>query len=251
MENDGVVFDEYRPIICCTASRRVVGSEMDEGGYIQGAGDDTENWAHGLTPTVFWTNVETLLNTDEADLPSVIEQLVKQHNAEQATSGDSYRVQLTTNISVCPLSSIPSSNTKSECYISFTQSSTPKETWVQSPRHMRVGLGKAKAASRNLRLALPDICDFVSKFMADEAENKQIIVACETGKDFSVGTALAISCYLFDEDGKFRGVPDREVSFTKTVIKSRLGGFMTTFPAANPSRATLQSVNSFLMDWRN
>lgn len=118
---------------------------------------------------------------------------------------------------------------------------------------MQVGLGKAKAASRSLRLSLPDICAFANTFLAEEGDSssKQIIVACESGKDFSVGTALALSCYLFDDEGKFRGVPTRETNFTKTLIKSRLGGFMTTFPAANPSRATLQSVNSFLMDYRN
>ena len=40
-----VIFEDYHPIICCTSSRRVVGAEMSEGGYIQGAGDDTEHWA--------------------------------------------------------------------------------------------------------------------------------------------------------------------------------------------------------------
>ena len=41
-----VIFEDYHPIICCTSSRRVIaGAEMSEGGYIQGAGDDTEHWA--------------------------------------------------------------------------------------------------------------------------------------------------------------------------------------------------------------
>jgi tRNA A64-2'-O-ribosylphosphate transferase len=46
-------------------------------------------------------------------------------------------------------------------------------------------------------------------------------------------------------------VPDESARFTKSLVKIRLGSIMTTFPEANPSRATLQSVNSFLMDWRN
>src|SRR6266487_750297 len=48
------IFEDFHPIICCTVSRRVSGGEISEGGYIQGAGDDTENWAHGLTPSIFW-----------------------------------------------------------------------------------------------------------------------------------------------------------------------------------------------------
>jgi tRNA A64-2'-O-ribosylphosphate transferase len=100
----------------------------------------------------------------------------------------------------------------------------------------------------------PEICAFASKFLAslDPADVPQshLVVACDSGKDLSVGTALALDCYLFDEQGKFR-IPDKDVNFTKSLVKIRLGSIMTTFPEANPSRATLQSVNSFLMDWRN
>lgn len=73
-------------------------------------------------------------------------------------------------------------------------------------------------------------------------------VACESAKDTSVGAALALSCYLFDDEGQFR-VPDETARFTKTLVKMRLARIMTAYPEANPSRQTLQSVNSFLMDW--
>lgn len=102
-----------------------------------------------------------------------------------------------------------------------------------------------------MRPALPEICAFAAKFLAQTPEDSQrrIVIACESGKDLSVGTALAISCYLFDEKGNFRQ-PETDTSFTKTLVKSRLGSIMTAHPEANPSRSTLQSVNSFLMDWR-
>jgi tRNA A64-2'-O-ribosylphosphate transferase len=50
ISSEDTIFDGYHPIICCTASRRVPGGEVSEGGYIQGSGDDTENWAFSLTP---------------------------------------------------------------------------------------------------------------------------------------------------------------------------------------------------------
>lgn len=245
------IFDDYRPIICCTASRRVVGSEMDEGGYIQGAGDDTENWAHGLTPPVFWSNTDTLLDAAEAELPGLIKQLVEQDQSQLKTTGRDAYVQLAPQISVCPISAAALETDPSECHIQLLPSASPKESWVKSSKLMQVGLGNNKAGSRNLRLALPDMATFARKYMAsDSAGSKHIVLSCDSGKDFSVGTALALSCLLFEDDGKLRE-ETAQVSFTKTLIKSRLGGFMTTYPAANPSRATLQSVNSFLMDWRN
>lgn len=242
------IFDDFRPVICCTASRRVIGSEMDEGGYVQGAGDDTENWAHGLTPPVFWAHAEELLSTAESDLPARIARLVEQ---DKTTSEDGVLCkELTPYISVCPL---PLEDHGHECRISLMPEVTSKEQWIKSQAYMEVGLGKSKTASRNLRVALSEICAFAAKFLSSHVSNAgepgRIIIACESGKDTSVGVALAIWCYLFDDNGNFR-VPEADVSFTKTLIKSRLGSIMTVFPEANPSRATLQSVNSFLMDWR-
>ncbi|KAL5090991.1 hypothetical protein Trisim1_003953 [Trichoderma cf. simile WF8] len=277
-QNQGVIFQDYRPVICCTASRRVVGSEVDEGGYIQGAGDDTENWALGLTPDVFWANTTTFLSAAEADVPDLIIKLVEEAKAQRqsAPSGDANpatlpRKQLTPHLSVRAISPLdlsspttPSSQQKqqpSECLILLTETPTPKETWLLSPTLLRVGLGKHKTASRNLRLALTEICSFAARFLqshqqtnetdaSNNVEPPQIIVACDSGRDLSVGVALALSCYLFDDEGRFR-VPDDKVVFNKTLVKMRLGAIMTVYPEANPSRSTLQSVNSFLMDWRN
>ncbi|KAL7790932.1 tRNA A64-2'-O-ribosylphosphate transferase [Trichoderma ceciliae] len=310
-QGQGVIFKDYRPIICCTASRRVVGREVDQGGYIQGAGDDTENWAMGLTPDVFWANAAALLSASEAELPDLIVRLVEEakEQRQHASWGDGSRAalprkQLTPYISVrpaspldlSPLSSTTTTTTtaaaaeetaaataataatastrrqeEDECLILLTETPTPKDSWVQSPTRIHVGLGKHKAASRSLRLALPEICSFAAHFLekrkqphvtatpdsganpasgpASSGQPPQIVVACDSGRDLCVGVALALSCHLFDGQGNFR-VPDDNVSFTKTLVKIRLGTVMTAYPEANPSRATLQSVNSFLMDWR-
>ena len=53
--------EEWNVVVCCTASaRRVEGA--GEGWYVQGAGDDTENWARGLTATGFWRNRGVLMD---------------------------------------------------------------------------------------------------------------------------------------------------------------------------------------------
>ncbi|KAL6354126.1 hypothetical protein LRP88_12460 [Fusarium phalaenopsidis] len=247
-----LLFDDYRPVICCTASRRVVGSEMDEAGYVQGAGDDTENWAHGLIPAVFWEHVDELLEAAEADLPELITRLVEQQYKGGEGERESSRKDITPVISVCAL---PLKKGKGSsnccCYITITQDITPKDAWAKTPNSLDVGLGKSKMASRNMRAALPEICAFASKFLASEPPEgdtaRRITVACESGKDLSVGVALALWCYLFDDSGHLR-VSSAEHAFTKTFVKARLGSIMTTFPEANPSRSTLQSVNSFLMD---
>ncbi|QUC22643.1 uncharacterized protein UV8b_06884 [Ustilaginoidea virens] len=262
------IFRDYRPVICLTASRRVPHGADPRDGYVQGAADDTENWAHGLTPALFWAHADLLLRTDEPLLPDLIARLVRQDQLarqEQAHDAGS-RVPLAPCLSVCclPLAApggspdgspdgCPDGSAAADCHVALTADApTPSATWVKSRNYMQVALGRSKTASRNLRLALPDICRFVAAFFERSGgpppEQCRLVVACDSGRDISVGTALALLCYLFDERGVFRA-PDGNAVFTKTLVKTRLGSIMTAYPAANPSRQTLQSVNSFLMDW--
>ncbi|KAK2602782.1 hypothetical protein N8I77_009288 [Diaporthe amygdali] len=293
-DDDWKIFESFRPVICCTSSRRITDSEMSgHSGYVQGAGDDTENWALGLTPPVFWDNAEQLLSTPEADLPQLIRFLVAsasstpQHPQPGTTTTngvdpDAHSLppavtQLTPFLHVSPLPiphPLPGRDPQGEpqiwCTITIHSTPTPPETWTKSPTHMEVGLGRHKAASRSLRTALPRICEFACRFLlqpqpqrdpepgsgSGAAPHPRILVADEAGgRDLAAGVALALLCWCFgDDDGRsVRGAGLGRVerpAFTKDLVRARLGRVMTAMPDANPNRATLQSVNSFLMDWK-
>ncbi|KAH8177319.1 rit1 DUSP-like domain-containing protein [Sarocladium implicatum] len=247
------IFEDYRPVVCCTASRRVQGSEVDEGGYIQGAGDDTENWAHGLTPPVFWAHSSELLAAAEADLPDLIANLVTEHQEETMAQKQAWR-EVTKGIAVQQLPLGGETEAGVACHIALTSQNTPRESWVKSKKLMQIGLGKSKTASRNLRNALPEICAFAAQALHQSSQPDTgalgtIVVACETGRDISIGAALALWCRLYDDEGNMRPGDGAGVSFSKDAIKARLGIIMMKFPDVNPNRATLQSVNSYLMDW--
>ena len=294
---------QFHPVVCCTSSRRVLstGTEISEGmGYIQGAGDDTENWALGLTAPLFWAHAEALLSTPEADLPELIGALLLNHsNAVVFNTGmQDLKEVVSPHVFVGTLSALPPALASDACVLSIVPETTDSSGWVQSPRHLEVGLGRGKTASRFLRQALPQICEFASRYLIvpntgpiepssdsdsmprreaeiesesgagpdktssnhelevkdtqllPKTEKKKVIILCETGKDLSVGVALALSCWCFDAAGNLRRGGDGREGFTKTAIRVKLGHIMTVMPDANPSRATLQSVNSFLMDWR-
>ncbi|KAK6066850.1 initiator tRNA phosphoribosyl transferase [Seiridium cupressi] len=238
-----MVFEDYHPVICCTSSRRVVGTEMSEGGYIQGAGDDTENWALGLTAPIFWRHESQLLSTPEVELPQLVKTLVE---AEASRPSEQGPRQVSHCLFVAPLTQHYSPASYSGT-ISLLSNATDPSTWVKSRSHMEVGLGKHKLASRNLRSALPQVCDFAKSIIASsQAENTSLLLLCDSGKDISIGVALALLCQLFDEQGKITDLDERK-DINKSIIKIKLSKIMTAFPEANPSRATLQSVNSFLM----
>lgn len=308
-ENDDggrIIFESFRPVVCCTSSRRIRDGEMSgHSGYVQGAGDDTENWALGLTPPVFWDNAERLLSTPEADLPELIRTLVASARSSGGGGGThpqshsttttmttttngtdpesstlpSSVTQLTPFLHVSPLplpQPLPGRDTEGSpqtwCTIIIRSAPTPPGTWAHSPAHMDVGLGaRHKAASRALRTALPRICEFAHRFLllppppqpeeTAQPENgrphpdhiPRILIADQSGgRDLAAGVALALLCWCFgDDDGRrVRGSAAERPAFTKDLVRARLGRIMTAMPDANPNRATLQSVNSFLMDWK-
>lgn len=266
-----VLRDRFNVVLCCTSSH-VPSSDYNNtddtftdgysADYIQGAADDTENWAHGLTPELYWAHCDDLLATPEASLPGLIASLVKSAAAHGSSEAVSHAF---TEIAIMPYLSAgqwtgaeapaPPPSSSHVCQIVFVRQTTAAESWTKAPNHLQVGLGKQdKVAGRTLRYALPRICEFAASFFAQPGtgdSEKKIRILCPTGRDVSIGAALALLCYCFDATGGPRTADKSPVSsaiFNKDVIRVQLGRIMTTMPHANPSRATLQSVNSFLMD---
>ncbi|KAK3685009.1 tRNA A64-2'-O-ribosylphosphate transferase [Podospora appendiculata] len=240
----------FHPVVCCTSSRQVAGTELSEAGYIQGAGDDTENWALGLTAPIFWEHADELLSTPESDLPELIQSLVASSNTKGPAASEAKQVSPHLFVGTLPAGQTPLP--PGTCVVALSPNTTEQSSWEKSPSYLEVGVGKNKTASRLLRQALPQICEFVSRFLEkpETGVEKRIVVMCESGKDLSVGAALALYCWCFDAAGSIRSDSNRE-PFTKTTIRIKLGHILNALPDVNPSRATLQSVNSFLMDWRN
>lgn len=251
--NAAEIFTDSHPVICCTVSRRVTGGEASEGGYIQGAGDDTENWAHGLTAPIYWENKEALHSCAEGELEYLIESLVRADTSFR--TGLVRAVAPTSLLFVSPLSALLTTLDRSgQLRISLLPGITEPSTWHSTRSSLEIGLGTNKIGSRNLRLALPTITTFISSKLkggmglkSDIKPIDQIFIACESGKDFSIGVALALLCLFFDDHGTLLLPDTPKTRIDKAFIRRRLGWISLSMPDANPSRATLQSVNSFLM----
>ncbi|KAI9749374.1 MAG: mitochondrial 5-aminolevulinate synthase [Chaenotheca gracillima] len=277
-------FPDFHPLILCTASRRVEGAEVSEGGYIQGAGDDSEGWSHGLTPEVFWSTRDLLLSTPEEELPVLISNLV-------STGGNSFKslsednatlIQPTANLFLAPLSDLaPCLTSRSYTHIITisTTSEPPSElSSVLTPQTTKakntyLGLKEGKLGSRALRSQLGSAVRFVSSPCPEGYSERKILIAAQHPHDHGIGVALAILCYFYDEDGTFHALP-LQISdtpqplasprspqepkqnlapttsdvITKQLIQRRLARLLSAFPSSvNPARETLKAVNTFLM----
>ena len=224
----------------CTASRRVRGAEASEGGYIQGAADDHEAWSHGLTPTIFWSNKDKLMQTNEEDLPDLIAQFVKEEKSSDATPilinpTKQLYISTTQNLDLTPFDIVIG------CMP--TPLTTTSPALAKKIKYLHLSCQIGKLGSRDLRPQLPRLSAFFARLPPSPGK---ILVCCPTGKDLSVGVALAILCLFTDEKGVISSLR-REGRIQKTFVKQRLAWLTTTNSALNPPRGTLQSVNAFLM----
>ena len=264
----------YNTVICCTASRRVIGAEASENGYIQGAGDDSEGWSHGLTPVVFWKHRDQLLSTMEEEMPALIQHLIR--SCSNTGNCDVVRLGSTSlYIGTIRNSSIP------ELYDGIIVCSNvspsnpgpkPEDVWKSGTRILHFLCSDGKLGSRALRSHLPLLLPFV-RSLTIGGKLPKIMLACSTGEDLSVGVALAVLCLFFDDDCMLTLYTSRYPSaipagcllpslteawadifkfetskaVDKSIIRRRLTYITMAKPDANPSRSTLQSVNAFLM----
>ncbi|MCJ1371527.1 hypothetical protein MMC20_002745 [Loxospora ochrophaea] len=232
-------------VICCTASRRVKGTEASEDGYIQGAGDDSEGWSHGLSPDVCWKYIERLMATPGDDLPDLIEDLLGAEKTERDTI-EATLVSPTTMVYIGRLDACTKPSLLDfDCIIECSENRSREEKSANdSKTRLQLHCGSGKLASRALRSLLPEACAFIEA--ATFRGCPKMLFACPTGRDLSVGIVLAALCLYFDDDGIFHPEP-RSEGISKAYIRQRLSWIMVSRPSANPSRSSLQAVNSFLM----
>jgi tRNA A64-2'-O-ribosylphosphate transferase len=169
---------------------------MSEGGYIQGAGDDSEAWAHGLTPPVFWVNRPLLKRTAEEDLPDLIAELVGEYTREN-TDHKATVIAPTRNLFISQTDARVDVGKQFDLVIDCNGDPAAVE---DNPKRLNLGCASAKLGSRDLRKSLDKVRDFVGAQLGSD-QSRLLLVTCDTGKDLSAGALLAIICLFFTEDG--------------------------------------------------
>ncbi|EAT76145.2 hypothetical protein SNOG_16447 [Parastagonospora nodorum SN15] len=181
----------------------------------------------------------------EEDAPDVVAKLLEEES-QNSTDSTATLVKPTTSLYISPSQNVDLN--RFDVVVSCTpeplSSASLKEARIK--HYLPLKCQSGKLGSRDLRNELPVLQGFLSSLPA--VSSLKVLVTCPTGKDLSVGTALAILCLHTDESGHIdlstrRGAAE----INKNFIKQRLSWITTSNPALNPSRTTLQSVNSVLL----
>jgi tRNA A64-2'-O-ribosylphosphate transferase len=198
LQEEAPKFNGFHAVVLCTASRRVRGTEVSEGGYIQGAGDDSEGWSHGLTANIFWQNKEALMSTNDEDLPNLVATLI---STEKTTVSASEPVLVTpTNwLFAHQIHAVDDLTlSKVDGLITCAQKDQGALLPVVKSKHLHLECREKKLGSRDLRKEFAKLETFMSQMKSPH----RLLVCCTTGKDLSVGIILAILCLYTDEKGR-------------------------------------------------
>lgn len=232
-----------RVVLCTAASGQTMSASSLGSAYVQGAADDSESWALGLDAASFWTHTERLLSASEDELPNTIEKILSGGICEADHSctkpsliGPGSTIWIAKNSAVKRC--VQTFDIVIYCSENIIDEMEPEFT----KRCIQLSCGVGKVGSRQLRSQLPKI-----ERLSDTLSSKsKVLVTCPTGKDLAVGVALALICSYCNDKGELNSCQTSK-SLNKTMIKHRLSWIMISMPDAAPSRATLQSVNAFLL----
>ena len=265
------------PIILCTVSYQAQDGLDKQFGfsYVQGAADDHELWSNGLTPTTFWSNVDELTDKSKTDeeLVAITRRLLNEDNTH--TNGSKLEEILVSTDKITPELVLGRAldnsviNNKLRFQLSrqyslviilsdtirvdkdVTSSGEEAASCDQALVKIYHLQSQTKKGSRELRTKLPEILTEVSNTLKKGCQ-LPILICCNSGTDLSIGVLLAVLSRHYSQDWSLLPVEDAISNppiATKTTIRKHLTRIIAHLGGRNinPSRATLNSVNSFLM----
>lgn len=227
-------YDDFLPIVLCTASRHVTEGDVAADGYVQGAGDDNEGWSSGLTADVFWHNKVALIEAPEQKLPDLIESLMEQEHISRIADKSAVLIEPTTWLFVGSDNALLSSVIKDGLVLHCSLAPNNALQTMIKDRYVHLKCRDGKQGSRDLRQSLQRLRE-----LPFATEQVPVLACCKSGSDLAIGVALAIMC-MHDVRGTMSMID-------KKFIRQRLGWISMSLPHARPLRSTLQSVNDFLM----
>ena len=245
--------------------------------YVQGAGDDAEYWAEGLTPEDYWKNREFLLGPGPSDLSSRIAEVVASRvrgGAPGRTSAGTHRFAAEGCGDAVPELVTGDENGVywirgtglglGDCNASATLGDDVavvncslqvlSSTCVEKGRiiHLPVQNFKERRGPQ-LSTALPAALAACRKWLG---EGLRVLVVCDDGRDTSVCVAVTLLLSLFSPstsgelrlDDAFLREPLRTAD--KSRVRQVLAYVSAAYPPAQASRGMLKQVYEFFREPR-
>ena len=218
---------QYSCIVCISCSELLRGKNYEQ--YIPGAGDDEESWSGGLTPSLFWENVDSIIHetTSEAKTNEVITCIVEKAKLadEEWFRAESSRGALRSDPKIRPSFTsyfdrvrLSSKTNDGSIAVGTRRAGRPPECWEHFDAVVNVTtmeyedmISAEKALPEGkFYLQLPvkegkrdkaELENWMAVAMlfigVNLKENKRILIHCAQGMDRSVAITMAALCLYY------------------------------------------------------
>ncbi|EPX71537.1 initiator methionine tRNA 2'-O-ribosyl phosphate transferase [Schizosaccharomyces octosporus yFS286] len=248
-------FEDYHTVVLVTASKQVHDGYSREYGflYVQGAADDEEEWASGLSPTVFWNHADNILSFPEEEYDSNIKCLLSKishdntSTAATTTTSDVLTYLVPTNISIGDRSKFSETENKGFFFI-VNFSSQP----LNIPQELHCPIESGKKGAQSFRKEAPKILSKLNGIKPPwDVQDSLILLDDQGGKEIASCFALLLLSLYYDSDLRKLSTPltlgTSQTHLDKHQIRQRLIKIIEAHPKTNPSRAFLIAVNTLLL----
>lgn len=226
--------------------------------YVQGAGDDHESWAQGLTPHLFWQHRTELLarGQNRAEQAACIAHILeKERHRVPWLGGPEQDVTWIGATHLALAARAPNADLSKErktygLVVHCTQAPT------DAPHVLQLGIPDGKRGAVEFGHALPQAIvgrgthqDAITQALQSSAHG--VFLCCTDGCHASGALAVAVLAASFDEHRALIPTDDarsvHRAQLTKDAVRRRLQWVLTASPHLAPSRAYLQRVNACLL----
>ncbi|KAM0755461.1 initiator tRNA phosphoribosyl transferase [Meredithblackwellia eburnea MCA 4105] len=272
-------FQSFIPVVLASASKLAAeedGLERSAGyTYVQGSGDDHEAWSKGLTPSIFWSNSFEILSADRDEIDQVIRGILdsiepsldglslSQPSPTPTPVSSKAKEVRNTNLffdfalpippSPSPLSEIDVLQLVLSVHPGSVAPTTiiyPTEPNSRGPITLKARTGKSGYplffSNSNLDVVVERASDLLREGGKVEIGTMKSEQQGEAN-DLGVAVGLILLVNNFDDSASLLPIGQAGPKVTKDLIRTRLQWFLETCPTINPSRASLNRVNEYLM----
>lgn len=251
----------YTPIICLSVSM-VTNDGMQKKSdytYIQGAADDHESWAEGLTPKIFWENSDLLLSSKQdiyENLREILEEeklnIVENINTkddDEVTEKDELlkKVYYIGDSGMAIGSSVEgTSEVVWEVFDAVLNCSMHNyeklSTEENAAKYLHLPAEEKKKDKNKLSKILPEAIDFV--FWCISSGKKILIHAYE---DIDTPACIAFAVIIKYFDNSIKRLPEPRTKFDKQMMRNLFFVISSSCPEARPSRTMMNDINRFFL----
>eukprot|EP01028_Stygiella_incarcerata_P013946 TRINITY_DN868_c0_g1_i8.p1 TRINITY_DN868_c0_g1~~TRINITY_DN868_c0_g1_i8.p1 ORF type:complete len:472 (-),score=116.37 TRINITY_DN868_c0_g1_i8:1929-3296(-) len=204
----------FVPVICCSASDPDHPKRSTSFTYIQGAADDPESWAHGLTPELFWTHHDELLG-DSVICESVAASITRSQKLGfmDISSSQSHEhpcscwtVIGNTKIAVGRIDTFHPDHSEGVAAVVIIHPVGPLGSVDEMQTKMtipclRIPMKQTLKDKNSLQVHMHDVQDLFEKVYKSLSLKKVFLIVCENGLNASCAAALALLSMFYDENG--------------------------------------------------